>query len=156
MFLLIYRVQQQREFLMKEAKETKSQFSRIYKRTSKSPFRDSNTLLFLADVIEQNKGAIKLGFENYIYLHRAESGENLGISVSRQLLDKSNLNDIHYAKYMSGSLMYRFLLEHLNDITQFCNIFEDEFVGMFMLPPDEFFCLAKNVWQKYLQENQAQ
>lgn len=133
---------------MKEVKEAKSQFSRVYKRESQSPFKDSNTLLILADVIERNKTNIKLGFENYVYIHRSESGQNLGISVSRKLLDASNHRGKLYTKYMSGSLMYRFLLEHLNEIRQFCQMFEEEFIGMFMLPSNEFFSLAKDVWKK--------
>lgn len=122
-------------------KNTKSQFIRQYVRASKSPWDDSSTILLLADVVDEQ--SLELNFNNYIYLHRDSVGKILGISISNQMLEK---NPSFENRYLEGYDMTLFLLIYIEQITQFCEFFSEEFQQIFMQTPTTFFAAAENDW----------
>ena len=119
-----------------------TQFIRKYKRASKSPFDDHSTLLFLADVNDSND-ELELSFANYIYLHRDEVGRTLGISISKAMLEAQP--DFE-SRYLEGIEMYAFLLIYIDEITEFCSLFADEFESVFLLEPHDYFDAAETRW----------
>ncbi|WP_286890768.1 hypothetical protein [Pseudoalteromonas sp. ESRF-bin5] len=129
-------------------KEQKSPFIRQYVRASKSPWEDASTILLLADVID--KQTLEIGFTNYIYLHRDSVGSVLGISISQQLLAA---NPEFSERYLEGIEMYAFLLIHIEDITNFCNLFSAEFEQLFMLKPNEYFAAAEDSWLRLIESS---
>lgn len=122
-------------------KNTKSQFIRQYVRASKSPWDDSTTVLLLADIVD--KKAMDLSFTNYVYLHRDSVGQTLGISISKQLLEA---NPEFTSRYLEGIEMVGFLLIHLEQIAEFCELFHEEFQSLFLLTPSSFFRVAESEW----------
>lgn len=128
--------------------EKKSQFTRKYKRASKSPWNDMSTLLLLADI--ESIQSMNLSFEKYIYCHRDSLGKVLGISLSKAMLDA---NPDFSGRYLEGVEMYAFLLLYIDDIKSFCSVFEDEFTEFFMLPPAAFFSVAEVQWLALLEAN---
>ncbi|MDN3476505.1 hypothetical protein [Pseudoalteromonas sp. APC 3355] len=122
-------------------KNTKSQFIRQYVRASKSPWDDSSTILLLADVVDEQ--SLELNFNNYIYLHRDSVGKILGISISNSMLEK---NTSFENRYLEGQDMTLFLLIYIEQITQFCEFFSEEFQQIFMQTPTTFFAAAENDW----------
>ncbi|MBH0051984.1 hypothetical protein [Pseudoalteromonas sp. SWYJZ19] len=129
-------------------KDQKSPFIRQYVRASKSPWEDASTLLLLADVID--KQTLELGFTNYIYLHRDSVGSVLGISISKDLLAA---NPEFSDRYLEGIEMYAFLLIHIEDITNFCNLFSAEFEQLFMLKPNVYFAAAEDSWLRLIESS---
>jgi hypothetical protein len=81
----------------------------------------------------------------YIYLHRDDVGRIQGISISKTLLNENPEFEIR-TQYLSGFEMYGFLLLYLEEITEFCSHFADEFEQMFMLPPKTYFEAAALHW----------
>ncbi|MEL0604117.1 hypothetical protein [Pseudoalteromonas undina] len=122
-------------------KNTKSQFIRQYVRASKSPWDDSSTILLLADVVDEQ--SLELNFNNYIYLHRDSVGKILGISISNSMLEK---NTSFENRYLEGQDMTLFLLIYIEQITQFCELFSEEFQQIFMQTPTTFFAAAESDW----------
>ncbi len=122
-------------------KNTKSQFIRQYVRASKSPWDDCSTILLLADVVDEQ--SLELNFNNYIYLHRDSVGKTLGISISNSMLEK---NPSFENRYLEGQDMTLFLLIYIEQITQFCEFFSEEFQQIFMQTPTTFFAAAENDW----------
>lgn len=122
---------------MSYSKDKKSIFTRVYKRASKSPYQDAGTYLWLGSALVENKLGIEVDYSRYIYLHRHADGSILGISVSKQMLDE---NPEFENRYIEGELMYAFLLLHLEEICDFCCLFEREFEEVFLLKPLDFFC----------------
>jgi len=122
-------------------KNTKSQFIRQYVRASKSPWDDSSTILLLADVVDEQ--SLELNFNNYIYLHRDSVGKILGISISNSMLEK---NTSFENRYLEGVDMALFLLVYIEQITQFCELFSEEFQQIFMQTPTTFFAAAESDW----------
>ena len=122
-------------------KNTKSQFIRQYVRASKSPWDDSSTILLLADVVDEQ--SLELNFNNYIYLHRDSVGKILGISISNSMLEK---NTSFENRYLEGQDMTLFLLIYIEQITQFCKLFSEEFQQIFMQTPTTFFAAAESDW----------
>ncbi|KPZ54429.1 hypothetical protein [Pseudoalteromonas sp. P1-25] len=122
-------------------KNTKSQFIRQYVRASKSPWDDSSTILLLADVVDEQ--SLELNFNNYIYLHRDSVGKILGISISNSMLEK---NTSFENRYLEGVDMTLFLLVYIEQITQFCELFSEEFQQIFMQTPTTFFAAAESDW----------
>lgn len=122
-------------------KNTKSQFIRQYVRASKSPWDDSSTILLLADVVDEQ--SLELNFNNYIYLHRDSVGKILGISISNSMLEK---NTSFENRYLEGQDMTLFLLIYIEQITQFCEFFSEEFQQIFMQTPTTFFAAAESDW----------
>lgn len=129
-------------------KDQKSPFIRQYVRASRSPWEDASTILLLADVID--KQTLEIGFTNYIYLHRDSVGSVLGISISQQLLAA---NPEFSERYLEGIEMYAFLLIHIEDITNFCNLFSAEFEQLFMLKPNEYFAAAEDSWLRLIESS---
>ncbi|MDN3476534.1 hypothetical protein [Pseudoalteromonas sp. APC 3355] len=129
-------------------RDQKSPFIRQYVRASKSPWEDASTILLLADVID--KQTKELGFTNYIYLHRDSVGSVLGISISQQLLAA---NPEFSERYLEGIEMYAFLLIHIEDITNFCNLFSAEFEQLFMLKPNVYFAAAEDSWLRLIESS---
>ncbi|MBW4967631.1 hypothetical protein KZZ04_14795 [Pseudoalteromonas sp. CR1] len=122
-------------------KNIKSQFIRQYVRASRSPWDDCSTILLLADVV--NEQTLELNFNNYIYLHRDSVGKILGISISNSMLEK---NPSFENRYLEGQDMTLFLLIHIEQITQFCELFSEEFQQIFMQTPTTFFVAAESDW----------
>ena len=122
-------------------KNTKSQFIRQYVRASRSPWDDCSTILLLADVV--NEQTLELNFNNYIYLHRDSVGKILGISISNSLLEK---NPSFENRYLEGVDMVLFLLIYIEQITQFCKLFSEEFQQIFMQTPTAFFAATESDW----------
>ncbi|MDC9521720.1 hypothetical protein PSH55_11425 [Pseudoalteromonas sp. Angola-31] len=129
-------------------KDQKSPFIRQYVRASRSPWDDSSTILLLADVVD--KQTLELGFTNYVYLHRNRVGSVLGISISQQLLAT---NPEFSQRYLEGIEMYAFLLIHIEDITNFCSLFSEEFEQLFMLKPNVYFAAAEDSWLRLIESS---
>lgn len=115
--------------------KTTSQFVRVFQRANKSPWDSVSTTLIYADVLGQEPNGVKLGYKNYIYIHRLVTGEIAGIAVSKQLLLD---NPTFTSQYLSSQDMYRFLLKYVEKIIDFCTIFKDEFEALFGLEPVAF------------------
>ena len=82
--------------------DKKTSIIRKYKRQSKSPFTgDDSTILLLAN-LEIEGESLRLDYQRYIYLHRSETGQWLGISLSSSLIDE-----------LSDGNLYYFLMEQL-------------------------------------------
>lgn len=122
--------------------DKKSQFIRLYQRASKSPWNDKSTILLYADTVTTS-GAVELDFTRYIYLHRDEVGVVQGISISKTML---NENPEFESQYLSGYDLYTFLLLNLEEITEFCCLFADEFEQLFLLDPKSYFEVAAMHW----------
>jgi len=122
--------------------DNNTQFIRKYKRASRSPFDDHSTLLLLADVNDSND-EIELSFVNYIYLHRDEVGRAVGISISKAMLEAQPEFE---SKYLEGIEMYGFLLMYIDEITEFCSLFADEFESIFLLQPRSYFEAVETRW----------
>ncbi|TMO56529.1 hypothetical protein [Pseudoalteromonas aurantia] len=125
---------------------SQNQFIRKYKRISKSKWasHDKSTILPLAEVVDDTDDEIELGFTRYIYLHRDEVGKVLGISISKAIFEET---DLHFEeRYLEGSDMLLLLLTYIDEITEFCDLFTDEFKSIFMLSPEEYFEVAIQVW----------
>jgi hypothetical protein len=122
--------------------EKKSQFIRLYQRASKSPWEDKSTILLYADIITK-AGTVELDFTRYIYLHRDEVGIVQGISISKTML---NENPEFESQYLSAFDMYTFLLVYVEEITEFCSLFADEFEQVFLLDPKSYFEVAAMHW----------
>ncbi|WP_019030055.1 hypothetical protein [Colwellia piezophila] len=123
--------------------DTSTQFIRKYKRASKSIWdSDSSTILFLADVADNGDG-LEFSYSNYIYLHQDNVGRVLGISISKAMLDQHSEFE---SKYLEDIEMYAFLLMYIDEITEFCSLFADEFESIFLLEPRDFFEAAEIRW----------
>ncbi len=123
--------------------DTNTQFIRKYKRASKSPWdNDASTILLLADIVNSDK-ELELAFSNYIYLHRDLVGRALGISISVALVEQ---HPEFESRYLEGIEMYAFLIMYVDEITEFCSLFTDEFESIFLLEPRNFFEAAEQRW----------
>lgn len=120
-----------------------SQFVRVYRRSSRSPWDDASTILIFADVQKFGKDETALGFDNYIYLHRSVAGEVLGLSMSKAMLEN---NPEFSGRYLAGEEMMRFIECYINEISIFCEFFEAEFTSLFLLPPRAFFHALSDYW----------
>ena len=118
------------------------QFIRIYKRSSKSPWSDHSTLLLLANA-KSDDDSLTLDFSRYIYLHRDSAGKTLGLSLSKSIITESELD---CGQYIEGAEMYTILLIFLNEISDFCELFAQEFEALFLTPPAQYFAMAAEYW----------
>lgn len=114
---------------------------RVYQRKSKSPWDDCSTFLLLADIVDANTKT--LGFSRYIYLHRDAGGRQLGISVSRSIQE-----DLKCEQYIDAINMHAVLAQYIEDISQFCEQYPDDFESVFGLPPDIYMIVAAACWAK--------
>ena len=124
-------------------KDNQSQFIRKYKRASKSPWEDDSTILLYANVMAISGNDVALDFTHYIYLHRDNVGKVLGISISKSILDD---NSEFSSRYLEGIEMCAILLIYIDDITEFCCLFSDEFESIFLLDPRDYFEIAVLRW----------
>ena len=122
--------------------DKKSLFIRLYQRASKSPWDDKSTILLYADTTIK-AGTVELDFTRYIYLHRDDVGRIQGISISKTML---NDNPEFESQYLSDYDMYTCLLVYVNEITEFCCLFADEFEQVFLLDPKSYFEAAAMHW----------
>ena len=119
-----------------------SQFIRIYKRSSQSPWDDHSTVLLLANVSQKGEKTV-LDFSRYIYLHRDIAGRVQGLSLSKSIIAESELD---CDRYVSGELMYVILLMYLDEITSFCELFTEEFEVLFLASPAHYFSAMAEYW----------
>jgi len=131
--------------------DKKSQFIRKYKRQSQSIWkgRDMSTLLLYCDVVSSDENNVELSYTNYIYLHRDEVGQVLGLSISKTMLED---NPDFASRYLEDIHMYCFLLVHIDRITAFCCLFADEFENIFLLDPRTFFEAAEMRWLNIIED----
>lgn len=129
---------------MSNKTDKKNLFTRVYKRASKSPFDDHGTILWLACITNDNEDGLNLTYERYIYLHREVNGAICGISVSKQILAENP--EFEDMRYLEGIPMYAFLLLHVEEICAFCEVFRDEFIDVFLIPPLDYFAAAEKYW----------
>ncbi|PKH00886.1 hypothetical protein [Paraglaciecola sp. MB-3u-78] len=131
---------------MSDTNTKKSQFYKVYSRSSKSPWNDHRTITWLAHAQKTEDGEVILGYERYIYVHLGSSGQICGISISKQLLAENS--EQFDSKYLEGGSveMYAFLLLHIEEISVFCELFRDDFLKTFLLPPDIYFNAAEKYW----------
>ena len=129
-------------------KDTQTQFIRKYKRASKSPWDDESTILLLAGVNSADGVTLDLDFAEYIYMHRDGVGKVLGISISRSIL---LVNEQFTGRYLEGIEMYALLLLYLDDITEFCSLFSDEFESVFLIDPRDYFEVAELRWYSLIE-----
>jgi hypothetical protein len=130
---------------MSDTNTKKSQFYKVYSRSSKSPWDDHSTICWLASAERSKDDELILRYDRYIYVHREASGKICGVSISKQLLTE---NPEFESKFIEGGSveMYAFLLLHLDEITKFCELFRDEFLKTFILPPSIYFEAAEKYW----------
>ena len=119
-----------------------SQFIRIYKRTSQSPWDDHSTVLLLANTT-RNGDEIELEFSRYIYLHRDIAGKIQGLSLSKSIIAESELD---CERYVSGDMMYVILLMYVDEIPSFCELYADEFETLFLTSPTHYFSAMAEYW----------
>ena len=123
--------------------EKKSKFIREYVRQSKSIFDDKSTNLILCDYQISKEGEVELDFQNdYIYYHRDSCGRIVGLSMSKAIADEQEME----SRYLSGTDMALILLIYKDKISNFCQLFEDEFVLLFGLKPTIYFDVAELQW----------
>ncbi|GGF67290.1 hypothetical protein [Alteromonas lipolytica] len=123
-----------------------SQFIRIYKRASQSPWDDHSTVLLLANASQQSD-EIELDFSRYIYLHRDVAGRVLGLSLSKSIIAESELD---CERYVSGEMMYVILLMYVDEISSFCELFAEEFETLFLAGPAYYLTTLIDHWAEKL------
>jgi hypothetical protein len=70
--------------------------------------------------------------------------------VSKQILaENPEFEDL---RYMEGIPMYGFLLLHVEEICAFCELFRDEFIDIFLIPPLDYFSIAEEYWLKKISD----
>lgn len=119
-----------------------SQFIRIYKRSSQSPWDDHSTVLLLANASQKGEKT-ELDFSRYIYLHRDIAGRVLGLSLSKSIIAESELD---CERYVSGEMMYVILLMYVDEITSFCELFTEEFEALFLASPTDILSAQAEYW----------
>lgn len=127
---------------------SETQFIRVYKRKSKSPWEDSSTILLLAGVSVEGAEP-KINFSRYIYLHRDAAGGFCGISVSSSIQEELRIAG---SRYYDDGFMYVILCEYFDEIARFCELFSNEFERIFMLSPGEYFEAVKENWTQKLMD----
>ncbi|MDO6559411.1 hypothetical protein [Paraglaciecola chathamensis] len=128
---------------MRNTNKAPSQFTKVYKRESKSPFDDHCTMLWLASATCSAENNLDLGYERYIYVHKDNAGKVVGISISKQLLEE---NPEFESRYLNDITMYAFLLLYVEEIAAFCEFFKEEFTDMFLIPPADYFAISEQYW----------
>lgn len=118
-------------------------FVKKLQRESKSPFNDSSTSLWLANIVSKPDEELELNYSRYIYAHRDDCGRIVGISISKSMVaEHPNIN----TQYLTGDLMYGILIFYINEIQSFCELWADEFEMFHLLPPDDYFEAASWRW----------
>lgn len=131
-------------------KDQKSNFVRIYKRKSKSPWDDHSTILLLADYAIEDSEELEISYSRYIYQHRDSVGRTLGISISKSILETYPEFD---SQYLEGLEMLVVLLLFKEDIQDFCVLFEGEFEDIYGISPNAYFETAELHWAEKIDES---
>ena len=127
--------------------DKKTSIIRKYKRQSRSPFvGDDSTILLLAN-LEIEGEDLRLDFQRYIYLHRSETGQWLGISLSSSLIDE--LSD-GKGKYRSHREALTVLLRYHEEIRAFLKHFSDEIESVFGIDAETWMIACKARWRKLI------
>ena len=127
--------------------DKKPSIIRKYKRQSKSPFTgDDSTILLLAN-LEIEGEDLRLDYQRYIYLHRSETGQWLGISLSSSLIDE--LSD-GKGKYRNHREALTVLLRYHEEITNFLRNFSDDVESIFGIDAETWMIACKARWRKIL------
>ncbi|MBL60503.1 MAG: hypothetical protein CMO75_12650 [Verrucomicrobiales bacterium] len=127
--------------------DKKTSIIRKYKRQSRSPFvGDDSTILLLAN-LEIEDEDLRLDFQRYIYLHRSETGQWLGISLSSSLIDE--LSD-GKGKYRNHREALTVLLRYHEEITNFLRNFSDDVESIFGIDAETWMIACKARWRKIL------
>jgi hypothetical protein len=67
----------------------------------------------------------------------------VGISISNLLLEQHPEFD---KRYLDGIDMFAFLIMYIDEITEFCCLFANEFESIFLLEPYMYFEAAESRW----------
>ena len=127
--------------------DKKSSIIRKYKRQSRSPFvGDDSTILLLANLEIEGENLL-LDYQRYIYLHRSETGQWLGISLSSSLIDE--LSD-GKGKYRNHREALTVLLRYHEEIRTFLKHFSDEIESVFGIDAETWMIACKARWRKIL------
>lgn len=127
--------------------DKKSSIIRKYKRQSRSPFiGDDSTILLLANLDIEGEN-LRLDYQRYIYLHRNQKGQWLGISLSSTLIDE--LSD-GKGKYRSHKEVLIVLLRYYEEIRDFLKHFSDEIESVFGIDAETWMIACKARWRKLL------
>lgn len=127
--------------------DKKSSIIRKYKRQSRSPFvGDDSTILLLANLEIEDEN-LRLDYQRYIYLHRSETGQWLGISLSSSLIDE--LSD-GKGKYRNHREALTVLLRYHEEIRTFLKHFSDEIESVFGIDAETWMIACKARWKKIL------
>tara|TARA_R110002153_G_scaffold27158_2_gene84449 strand:- start:12556 stop:12948 length:393 start_codon:yes stop_codon:yes gene_type:complete len=128
-------------------KDNTHSITRKYKRQSRSPFTgDDSTILLLAN-LESEGEDLRLGYQRYIYLHRGETGQWLGISLSASIIDE--LSD-GKGKYRNHREALTVLLRYHEEIRDFLKHFSDEIESIFGIDAETWMIACKARWRKLL------
>lgn len=118
-----------------------------YKRQSRSPFiGDDSTILLLANLDIEGEN-LRLDYQRYIYLHRNQKGQWLGISLSSTLIDE--LSD-GKGKYRNHKEVLIVLLRYYEEIRDFLKHFSDEIESVFGIDAETWMIACKARWRKLL------
>ena len=127
--------------------DKKTSIIRKYKRQSRSPFvGDDSTILLLANLEIESKD-LRLDYQRYIYLHRSETGQWLGISLSSSLINE--LSDGR-GKYRNHREALTLLLRYHEEIRNFLKHFSDEIESVFCIDAETWMIACKARWRKLL------
>ena len=61
------------------------------------------------------------------------------------------MNEQFTGRYLEGIEMYALLLLYLDDITEFCSLFSDEFESVFLIDPRDYFEVAELRWYSLIE-----
>ena len=81
-------------------------------------------------------------------MHRDGVGKVLGISISNSIF---LANEQFTGRYLEGVEMYALLLLYIDDITEFCSLFSDEFESVFLIDPRDYFEVAELRWYSLIE-----
>lgn len=127
--------------------DKKASIIRKYKRQSRSPFvGDDSTILLLANLEIEGENS-RLDYQRYIYLHRSETGQWLGISLSYSLIDELSDGKGKYRNYREALTV---LLRYHEEIRTFLKHFSDEIESVFGIDSETWMIACKARWRKIL------
>lgn len=135
---------------MSQNKQTK--FVKKLQRESKSPFNDSSTALWLANIVSKADEELILNYSRYIYIHRDDCGRIVGISISKSMVaEHSNVQ----SQYLTGNLMYAILLYYIEEIQTFIEYCwrPGEFESFHLLPVDLYLEQFRWRWEEVALES---
>ncbi len=127
--------------------DKKTSIIRKYKRQSRSPFvGDDSTILLLANLEIEGEN-LRLDYQRYIYLHRSETGQWLGISLSSSLIDELSDGKGKYRNHREALIV---LLRYHEEIRAFLKHFSDEIESVFGIDAETWMIACKARWRKIL------